>query len=90
MEQIYSSGVYARGALAIHALRTKVGDATFFKILQSYFKRYKNSHANSVDFENIAKEISGKNLDEFFHDWLEGKMIPDIPEYGLFKKNYAK
>ena len=90
MEQIYSSGVYARGALAIHALRTKVGDATFFKILQSYFKRYKNSHANSVDFENIAKEISGKNLDNFFHAWLEGKMIPDIPEYGLFKKNYAK
>jgi aminopeptidase N len=90
MEQIYSSGVYARGALAIHALRTKVGDATFFKILQSYFKRYKNSHANSVDFENIAKEISGKNLDNFFHAWLEGKMIPDIPEYGLYKKDYAK
>ncbi len=90
MEQIYSSGVYARGALAIHALRMKVGDTTFFNILRTYFTRYKNSHANSIDFEAIATEVSKENLDDFFKAWLEDKMIPDIPKYGLYKKNYAK
>ena len=90
MAQIYSSGVYARGALAMHALRIKVGDTTFFNILRAYFKRYKNSHANSIDFEAIATEVSGENLDDFFKAWLEDKLIPDIPKYGLYKKNYAK
>jgi len=89
LDQIYSSGVYSRGALAIHALRTKVGDEKFFNIIQSYFKKYKNSHANSIDFEAIATEVSGENLDDFFHSWLEAKLIPDIPEYGIYKKNYA-
>jgi len=90
MVQIYSSGVYARGALAIHALRTKVGDKMFFNILRTYFTRYKNSHANSNDFEAIATEVSKENLDDFFKAWLEDKIIPDIPKYGLYKKNYAK
>ena len=90
LSQIYSSGVYARGALAMHALRIKVGDTTFFNILQTYFKHYKNSHANSTDFEAIATEVSKENLDDFFKAWLEDKLIPDIPKYGLYKKNYAK
>jgi len=90
MEQIYSSGVYARGALAMHSLRIKVGDKTFFKILKTYFTRYRNSHANSIDFEAIATEVSKENLDDFFKSWLEDKLIPDMPKYGLYKKNYAK
>jgi aminopeptidase N len=88
--QIYSSGVYTRGALAIHALRIKIGDKKFFNLLQAYFKKYKNSHANSNDFETLANKISGENLDDFFYSWLEAKLIPDIPEYGIYKKNYAQ
>ena len=90
LDQIYSSGVYARGALAMHALRNKIGDTKFFKILQTYFTRYKNTHANSVNFEAIATEVSGENLDNFFKSWLEERLIPDMPKYGLHKKNYAK
>ena len=90
LAQIYSSGVYARGALAMHALRIKVGDTTFFNILRTYFDRYKNSHANSIGFEAVATEVSKENLDNFFKAWLEDKLIPDMPKYGLYKKNYSK
>ena len=88
--QIYSSGVYVRGALAMHSLRIKVGDDKFFNILKEYFKRYKNSTAGSKEFTQLAKEISGENLDEFFKKWLEDKMLPDMPKYGLYKKDYSK
>ncbi len=88
LDQIYSAGVYTRGALAMHSLRLKVGDEKFFAIVKNYFKEYKNSHANSNDFEAIATKVSGKNLDDFFKVWLEDKLIPDIPEYGLYKKDY--
>jgi len=89
LDQIYSAGVYTRGALAMHSLRLKVGDEKFFAILKEYFKRYKNSHAGSNDFEAIATQVSGENLDNFFKAWLEERLIPDMPEYGLFKKDYA-
>jgi len=90
LDQIYSSGVYTRGALAIHALRIKVGDEKFFSILKAYFKRFKNSDAGSKEFTTLANEVSGENLDTFFKQWLEDKMLPDIPEYGLYKETYAK
>ena len=90
LEDIYGGGTYTRGALAMHSLRLKVGDEKFFSILQTYFKRYKNSHADSDDFEAIATEVSGQNLDSFFKAWLEEKLIPDMPEYGLFKKDYKQ
>ena len=90
LDQIYSSGVYTRGALAMHALRMKVGDKVFFEILKTYFTTYKNSHASSEDFEAIATKVSGKDLSAFFKAWLEDKIIPDMPNYGLYKENYAE
>ena len=74
----------------MHALRIRVGDKLFFDIIKTYFKRYKNSHAGSEDFEAIATEVSGQDLDAFFKMWLEDKMLPDMPSYGLHKANYAK
>ena len=62
----------------------------FFNILQSYFTHDKNTHANFIDFEAIATEVSEENLDDFFKAWLEERLIPDMPKYGLYKKNYAK
>jgi len=90
MSQIYSSGVYIRGSLVIHALRIKIGDEKFFKILKTYFKKFKNSHAGSKEFTHLAQEVSGEDLSSFFKRWLEDKIIPDIPEYGLYKKTYAE
>jgi len=90
LDDIYGGGTYTRGALALHTLRLEVGDALFFKILRTYLTRYGNSHADSDDFITIAKEVSGKNLDPLFKAWLEDSMIPDMPRYGLYVKDYAK
>jgi len=90
LDNIYGGGTYTRGALAMHSLRLKVEDETFFSILQTYLKRYKNSNAGSDDFEKIAAEVSGQNLGSFFKAWLEERLIPDMPEYGLYKKDYKQ
>jgi aminopeptidase N len=90
LSDIYGGGTYTRGALALHALRMEVGDAPFFKILRTYLARYGNSHANSDDFIAIAQKVSGKNLDPLFKAWLEQDMIPDMPRYGLYVKDYAE
>jgi len=89
LEEIYGGGTYTRGALALHALHLKVGDKTFFKILRTYLKRYMNGNADSNDFIAVAQKVSGENLQTFFKGWLEDTLIPDMPEYGLFFKNYS-
>ena len=88
LDEIYGGGTYTRGALALHALRMKMGDATFFKILRTYFQRYKDGNADSNDFIAVAESVGKKNLQPFFRAWLEDPILPDMPRYGLFVRDY--
>ncbi len=87
-EEMYGPGSYTRGALALHALRLKVGNETFFTIIRAYLKRYGNANANSDDFIAVAQEVSKQDLSALFKGWLEDTLPPDMPTYGLYLKNY--
>jgi aminopeptidase N len=80
---LFNGGVYLRGGLCLHALRVKVGNDTFFKILQTYFERYKGGNASTDDFISVSEEVSGEDLTDFFQAWLYDEKLPSIPELGL-------
>jgi aminopeptidase N len=80
---LFNGGVYLRGGLILHALRVKVGNDTFFKILQTYFERYKGGNASTDDFISVSEEVSGEDLTDFFQAWLYDEELPSIPELGL-------
>jgi aminopeptidase N len=67
---IFSPTIYYKGAWILHMLRFEVGDSTFFSILRKYFNTYKYSNASTQDFISIAEQLSGKNLTQFFDQWL--------------------
>jgi aminopeptidase N len=73
---IYRDEVYRGGGLVIHALRIKVGDEAFFKILRTYLDRYKYGNAGTQEFINVAEQISGQDLKSFFDAWLFTKDLP--------------
>ncbi|MFN8414128.1 MAG: M1 family metallopeptidase [Anaerolineales bacterium] len=75
---LFNSGVYVRGGLTLHALRVKVGDDAFFKIMQTYFAKYEGGNASTEDFISIAEEVSGQDLQDFFQGWLYDKALPPI------------
>ena len=76
---IFSKLVYNKGAWVLQMLRRDVGDSLFFKILKSYYKKYRYKNASSFDFENLCEQISKKNLNHFFNQWVfKGKGIPHI------------
>jgi hypothetical protein len=86
-DNLFNQGVYDRGALALHALRLRVGDEAFFKILRDYYDQFKYSTASTQDFIAIAEKVSGTSSTDFFGQWLYDKTaIPDIPEMKLFHK----
>jgi aminopeptidase N len=82
-DDLFNSGVYVRGGLTLHALRLEVGDDAFFKILKTYFERYKDGNASTADFIAVAREVSGKNLTGFFDGWLYSEKMPSLPAMGL-------
>ncbi len=78
-KNIFSKLVYNKGAWVLQMLRRDVGDSLFFKILKSYYKKYRYKNASSFDFKNLCERISGKDLSHFFNQWVfKGKGIPYI------------
>lgn len=81
-DDLFNISVYVRGAMTLHALRARLGDEVFFRVLQTYYDRFKYSNATTGDFIAVAEEISGQQLDAFFDAWLYRLPLPPIPELG--------
>ncbi|MFD2764937.1 M1 family metallopeptidase [Micromonospora eburnea] len=67
---MFSSIPYNRGAMTLHALRGKVGDDTFFRILREWAANNRHGHASTADFIALAEKESGQHLGAFFDVWL--------------------
>lgn len=75
----FSPAVYEGGALALHALRKKVGDEAFFRIVRRWVSTYEGKSAGTGDFVAIASDESGQDLSGFFGEWLDQAPQPPLP-----------
>ncbi|MBZ0181041.1 MAG: T9SS type A sorting domain-containing protein [Melioribacteraceae bacterium] len=73
-----SARSYAKGAIVLHMLRGVLGDEIFFETLNKYANHPVHSHSSVVteDFQQVAEEVSGKDLDYFFDEWIYGVKYP--------------
>jgi hypothetical protein len=69
----YNIFVYNKGALFLDALRRQVGDASFFKALNTYYLTYMFKTVRSQDLLDIFEITSGMQLDDFYQEWLFAK-----------------
>jgi aminopeptidase N len=69
-EFLFSGTVYDRGAATLQALRVKVGDKTFFRIIREWYARNRDGNVTTADFVRLAEKRSGRQLDAFFDTWL--------------------
>jgi aminopeptidase N len=76
---LFPLSVYNRGAMTLQALRLRVGDPTFFRILRTYAARYVHANADTADFMAVAGAVSGQDLAAFFHMWLDDPVAPSMP-----------
>ena len=67
---LFDIAVYNRGAMAVHALRTAVGDETFFRILRVWVREQAGGHVTIEEFIATAERVSGMQLDGLFQTWL--------------------
>jgi len=82
-DDLFNSGVYDWGALALHDLRIEVGDEDFFDILSTYYETYKGGNVITEDFIGVAEAVSGLPLESFFDRWIYNDYLAPIPELEL-------
>lgn len=78
-DDLFSSSVYIRGGMTLHALRVTVGDEDFFNILKAWASEKAHSNATTKEFIALAERISGEQLDDLFDAWLYSKERPSRP-----------
>lgn len=64
--------VYQKGALALHELRTRLGDAAFWRGISLYTKIHIGKSVETTDFQAAMERASGQDLAAFFDEWAYG------------------
>jgi aminopeptidase N len=77
--EVFGGSVYDRGAMVLQALRVKVGDDAFFKILKDWAAQRKDGNGTSDQFIALAQGDSGMDLKKLFDTWLFGTTKPPLP-----------
>lgn len=77
---------YNKGSLVLHLLRETVGEEAFWKAVNIYLNRYKFANVETTDLKKVMEEVSRKNLDSFFKQWIYSAGHPKLeiePVYNL-------
>jgi aminopeptidase N len=78
--QISDLPVYDRGAMVLQKIRQKVGDDTFYDIVQGWAADHRYGNASTADFTAyVEKKAPGKDFTGIWKDWLYGDGRPDHP-----------
>ncbi|MBP2702328.1 M1 family metallopeptidase [Microbispora sp. RL4-1S] len=75
-EDMFGNVPYNRGAMTLHALRGKIGDAVFFKLIKDWATTHRHGNGRTADFVAAAQQASGQDLTRFFDVWLYQKGKP--------------
>lgn len=69
-DAMFDAHTYPKGAVVIHTMRRKLGDAAFFSGLKLYLSRNRNRPVQSSDLSRALTEASGVNMEPFFDQWI--------------------
>jgi len=75
--QYYSSGSYGvnsymRPAVLLRTLENHLPPGVMARIMRAWYQRYKFQHPTSRDFARLAAEVSGRDLNWFFDQFVFG------------------
>jgi aminopeptidase N len=77
-QHLFGSSVYARGGLAVQALRSEIGTKALLETLRRWAGDHHHANATIPEFEALAEEVSGRRLTRFFERWLDEPGKPPL------------
>ena len=73
---MFDRHLYEKGALVLHTLRTLLGEEAFWSAARLYLQRHGNGTAHTRHLQRAFEEVSGKQLDRFFAQYVLGAAHP--------------
>jgi aminopeptidase N len=68
--QLFAQSVYVRGAMALEALRQRIGDDVFYATLRAWAAEHAYGNGTIDEFIALAEGQSGESLDALFERYL--------------------
>jgi aminopeptidase N len=62
---------YSKGALFLDALRTRLGDAQFWRAVRLYTSRNAGHTVTSADFEAAVEAVAPGRARDLFRTWVD-------------------
>jgi len=82
--RLFDFSVYLRGGMALQALRQRIGEEDFWVLLRRWVGDNRLGNGSTPEFQALAEQVSGEELDGFFQAWLRERSRPAAtPENGL-------
>lgn len=80
VSSIFHRTVYTKGMWVLHMLRFELGDSLFLDILKKYAtdSAFRFSTVTTGQFQQFCEELSGRDLEEFFRQWIYYEGYPII------------
>ncbi|REG81511.1 M1 family metallopeptidase [Algoriphagus antarcticus] len=70
MSKVTTGQTYQKGSWILHMLRGIMGEELFWEGIRAYYSKYQNLNATTADFRREMEEVSGRDLEVFFDQWL--------------------
>lgn len=67
---IFDRHLYERGSVVLDMLRTRLGDELWWKAINHYVTKHRESEVLTPDLQRAIEEATGYNLDGFFAQWV--------------------
>ncbi|HEY1487943.1 MAG TPA: M1 family aminopeptidase, partial [Micromonosporaceae bacterium] len=75
---MFDERVYKRGGVMLHALRRRLGDVAFFRLLRDWAGANRHSTVTTEAFLETAERFADESLGEFFTQWLFDAALPRL------------
>lgn len=76
--KLLNANSYQKGGWVLHMLRRELGDNQFWTAITTYYREYALKNASTEDLMNIFEKVSGRNLHQFFQQWLRQPAYPEL------------
>jgi aminopeptidase N len=76
--EVFSAGIYPKGAWVLHMLRGQLGDDLYRKVIKTYLERHQFQNVETHDLSAVVEELSGRSYDQFFDQWVYRPHFPEL------------
>lgn len=76
--ELLNPNSYEKGGWVLHMIRRQLGDSIFFRAITTYYTKYTGGNATSEDFRHVLEEVSGRDFQTFFRQWLYSPGHPQL------------